>query len=88
MLMQLTKFILLHIPLNCIQSALKTIKCHTLFMRRHAIYYGNAAEAVDWFDKLGYRLPYRINAADFILDLASADVATDKRCVPTDFAQP
>ena len=46
---------------------------------RHAMYYGRASETVDWFAKLGYTLPYRINAADFILDLASADVSTDKR---------
>ena len=44
------------------------------------MYYGRASEAVDWFEKMGYQLPYRINTADFILDLASADVSTDKRC--------
>ena len=47
---------------------------------RHAMYYGRASETVEWFAKLGYTLPYRINAADFILDLSSADVSTDKRC--------
>lgn len=45
----------------------------------HAMYYGPAEHAIDWFDRLGYTLPYRINAADFILDLASSDVATSKR---------
>ena len=44
------------------------------------MYYGRASETVEWFAKLGYTLPYRINAADFILDLASADVSTEKRC--------
>ena len=43
------------------------------------MYYGSAKHAVDWFGRLGYTLPYAINAADFILDLASSDVATDKR---------
>ncbi len=43
------------------------------------MYYGSAKHAVDWFGRLGYTLPYGINAADFILDLASSDVATDKR---------
>jgi hypothetical protein len=44
------------------------------------MYYGPAEHAIDWFDRLGYTLPYGINAADFILDLASSDVATKKRC--------
>lgn len=43
------------------------------------MYYGPAEHAIDWFDRLGYTLPYRVNAADFILDLASSDVATQKR---------
>jgi len=50
-----------------------------LLSQGHAMYYGPAEHAVDWFDRLGYTLPYRINAADFILDLASSDVATTKR---------
>lgn len=41
------------------------------------MYHGKAHHAVDWFDALGYTLPYRVNAADFILDLASADVSTE-----------
>jgi hypothetical protein len=44
------------------------------------MYYGSAEQAVDWFDLMGYTLPYRVNAADFLLDLASGDVSTDKRC--------
>ena len=44
------------------------------------MYYGRAAETVEWFAKLGYTLPYRVNTADFILDLSSADVSTEKRC--------
>lgn len=49
-------------------------------LQGHAMYYGPAEHAIDWFDRLGYTLPYGINAADFILDLASSDVATKKRC--------
>ena len=45
----------------------------------HPLYHGPAAQAVDWFDCLGYALPYRVNAADFILDLASGDVASGGR---------
>jgi hypothetical protein len=32
--------------------------------------------ADDFFEMLGYKLPYRVNVADFILDLASGDVST------------
>ena len=42
----------------------------------HVMYYGNAQHAVDYFEKLGFDLPPRMNAADFILDLASGQVAT------------
>ena len=45
---------------------------------RHSIYYGDAQLATEWFHKLGYTIPYLINAADFILDLASGDVSTAK----------
>jgi hypothetical protein len=45
----------------------------------HGLYHGKASHAVDWFDQLGYTLPYRVNAADFILDLASADVSSEER---------
>ena len=53
---------------------------HLMLMIRHAMYYGRASEAVDWFSKMGYQLPYGINTADFILDLASADVSTALLC--------
>lgn len=47
-------------------------------LHRHSIYYGDAQLATEWFHKLGYTIPYLINAADFILDLASGDVSTKK----------
>ncbi len=49
----------------------------------HALYYGRGELADEYFDKLGYTLPYRVNVADFILDLSSADVYTEGRyCHP------
>lgn len=50
-----------------------------LLSEGHAIYYGRAALATDWFHRLGFTMPYGVNAADFLLDVASGDVsgATD-----------
>lgn len=59
-------------------SMLRGANCVCVLLRRHAIYYGDAQLATEWFHKLGYTLPYQINAADFILDLASGDVSTQK----------
>ena len=47
-----------------------------------AMYYGRAASADEYFSVLGFPLPYRINAADHILDLASGDISTPARCGP------
>lgn len=51
-------------------------------MQGHALYYGPAASTDEWFDRLGYRLPYRVNVADFILDISSGDVFREDRCSP------
>lgn len=48
-------------------------------LQGHALYYGRGSLADEWFDKLGYTLPYRVNVADFILDLSSADVYTESK---------
>lgn len=48
-------------------------------MQGHALFYGRGDLADEYFDKLGYTLPYRVNVADFILDLSSADVYTESR---------
>ena len=53
----------------------------TVHVQGHALYYGRGDLADEYFDKLGYTLPYRVNVADFILDLSSADVYTESRCV-------
>ena len=45
-----------------------------LLSEGHAIYYGRAALATDWFHRLGFTMPYGVNAADFLLDVASGDV--------------
>ncbi|GAQ77731.1 ABC transporter G family [Klebsormidium nitens] len=49
-----------------------------LLSEGHCMYYGEGQKAAEWFEKLGYKMPYGINTADFILDLASGDVATHK----------
>ena len=51
-----------------------------MLTKGHALYYGRAQLADEYFDRLGYQLPYRVNVADFILDLASADVSKPERC--------
>ncbi len=43
-------------------------------LQGHVMYYGQAAHAVEFFGGLGYQMPYGVNAADFLLDLASGDV--------------
>ena len=48
-----------------------------LLSEGHAIYYGTASLAVDWFHRLGFTLPYGVNAPDFLLDIASGDVTAD-----------
>lgn len=45
-----------------------------LLSEGHTMYYGNAHLAVDWFNKLGQTLPYGVNIADHILDLACGDL--------------
>ncbi len=47
------------------------------------MYYGRAASVDEYFSALGFPLPYRINAADHILDLASADISTPARYGPS-----
>ena len=46
-----------------------------LLSQGHVLYYGAAQQAIEFFNLLGYTLPYRVNAADFLLDLASGDVS-------------
>eukprot|EP00891_Asterochloris_glomerata_P001808 jgi/Astpho2/1808/e_gw1.00037.4.1_t len=50
-----------------------------LLSKGHALYYGKASYVDQWFDQLGYTLPYKVNVADFILDIASSDVYTEDR---------
>jgi ABC-type multidrug transport system ATPase subunit len=45
----------------------------------HALYYGDAQQSVDYFERVGYPIPPRVNAADFILDLASGEVSSKTR---------
>ncbi|KAI3436788.1 hypothetical protein D9Q98_006199 [Chlorella vulgaris] len=50
-----------------------------LLSQGHVMYYGAAQQAAEWFSRLGYSLPYGSSLADFILDLASADVSNPER---------
>lgn len=50
-----------------------------LLSQGHAMYYGHAQQAVDYFEALGFPIPPRVNAADFILDLASGEVMGDQK---------
>eukprot|EP00889_Picochlorum_renovo_P008693 jgi/Picre1/35723/NNA_003183.t1 len=45
----------------------------------HTLYYGKAYEVVSYFDKLSFEIPPLMNAADFILDLASAQISSKGR---------
>lgn len=48
-------------------------------MQGHALYYGRAQLVDDFFGRLDYQLPHRVNVADFILDIASGDIAANGR---------
>ncbi|GFH21407.1 ABC transporter domain-containing protein, partial [Haematococcus lacustris] len=48
-----------------------------LLAEGHIMYYGDALRAVDWFDHLGFSLPYGTNLADHILDCAMGEVTHD-----------
>ena len=45
-----------------------------LLAEGHVVYYGRAQEVVPWFGALGFALPYGVNVADFLLDLAQGEV--------------
>ena len=59
------------------------LMCAGLPLQGRAMYYGRAASADEYFSVLGFPLPYRINAADHILDLASGDISTPARHAPS-----
>jgi ABC-type multidrug transport system ATPase subunit len=45
-----------------------------LLAEGHAVYYGTSAAVVPWFATLGFAMPYGVNVADFLLDLAQGEV--------------
>lgn len=53
-----------------------------LLSKGKTLYFGRAQQAVDYFDVLGYPIPSRVNAADFLLDLASGEVPSKERDGP------
>jgi len=57
-----------------------------LLSEGRAIYMGDAQAASKWFEQVGYKIPYGINVADFLLDLASGDIAADESSTGTFFA--
>ena len=54
-----------------------------LLSEGHNIFYGNAAEAVQYFTALGYENPRMYNPADFFLDLLSPDHRTPEKDAET-----
>ncbi|GAB4821556.1 hypothetical protein N2152v2_008602 [Parachlorella kessleri] len=50
-----------------------------LLSQGHAIYYGQGAAAAEWFGQLGVQLPYGVNVADFLLDIASGEIVGKER---------
>lgn len=52
---------------------------HVARLQGHPIYYGKGCEAAAWFDCLGVPCPAHVNIADWILDLASGEVAGKKK---------
>jgi ABC-type multidrug transport system ATPase subunit len=47
-----------------------------LLSQGHAMYYGQAADVVPWFEGLGYQQPMGVNTGDWILDLACGELGT------------
>eukprot|EP00188_Purpureofilum_apyrenoidigerum_P002320 Plantae.Rhodophyta-Purpureofilum_apyrenoidigerum.ctg24313.p1 GENE.Plantae.Rhodophyta-Purpureofilum_apyrenoidigerum.ctg24313~~Plantae.Rhodophyta-Purpureofilum_apyrenoidigerum.ctg24313.p1 ORF type:complete len:660 (-),score=140.77 Plantae.Rhodophyta-Purpureofilum_apyrenoidigerum.ctg24313:124-2103(-) len=45
------------------------------------MYFGNAADAVDYFSALNYRCPSNFNPADFFIDLISLDSRSEEKSV-------
>jgi hypothetical protein len=46
-----------------------------LLAEGHVVYYGGAQQTVSWFSALGFAMPYGVNVADFLLDLAQGEVS-------------
>ncbi|KAF6253780.1 P-loop containing nucleoside triphosphate hydrolase protein, partial [Scenedesmus sp. NREL 46B-D3] len=45
-----------------------------LLAEGHVMYYGSADQVVSWFSTLGFAMPYGVNVADFLLDLAQGEL--------------
>ncbi|MEW5311333.1 MAG: hypothetical protein WDW38_003059 [Sanguina aurantia] len=46
-----------------------------LLAEGHVMYAGDAMKVIDWFDHMGFHLPYGVNIADFILDCATGEAS-------------
>ncbi|KAL4444675.1 hypothetical protein ABPG77_002492 [Micractinium sp. CCAP 211/92] len=62
----------IHQPSSFLYSQLDAV---LLLSQGHPIYYGKGSEAAPWFAHLGVPCPFGVNIADWILDLASGEVA-------------
>eukprot|EP01026_Neomeris_dumetosa_P031549 TRINITY_DN2500_c0_g1_i3.p1 TRINITY_DN2500_c0_g1~~TRINITY_DN2500_c0_g1_i3.p1 ORF type:complete len:686 (+),score=50.56 TRINITY_DN2500_c0_g1_i3:130-2187(+) len=49
-----------------------------LLCEGHVMFYGSAHKVATWFGHLGFQVPFGINIADHILDLANGDVPSSK----------
>lgn len=45
-----------------------------LLSEGHVLYYGTSQLTVEWFQKQGFPMPYGVNVAEYILDLANGDI--------------
>eukprot|EP00210_Caulerpa_lentillifera_P007371 g7045.t1 len=61
----------IHQPSSRIFQQLKSVM---LLSEGKVLYYGASHLVVDWFNQHGYPLPYGVNVAEFILDIANGDI--------------
>ncbi|WIA20339.1 hypothetical protein OEZ85_006170 [Tetradesmus obliquus] len=61
----------IHQPSSRLYLQLDTLM---LLAEGHVAYYGKADQVVSWFAGLGFAMPYGVNVADFLLDLAQGEV--------------
>jgi len=61
----------IHQPSSRLFQQLDTV---LLLSQGHIVYYGDGIATAHWFGSLGYPVPFGINIADFMLDIASGEV--------------
>ena len=48
-------------------------------LQGHMMYYGQGSGAAAWFEALGHPVPFGVNVADFILDIASGEIVAKEQ---------